>query len=125
MAKNKTTAKHFEIFKAECEKWIEIFGLKGWSVRILHENISKETVTADCLYRITKRVCDIRLAKEWSVKITDNNVKKDAFHEVCELFLGDLVALAEYRYATEAEIEEQTHAIIRTLENVLWDENYD
>jgi len=43
-----------------------------------------------------------------------------AFHEVMELFLAKLKILALSRSATEQEIVEEIHSIIRTLENVVF-----
>ena len=119
--KNKTTAKHFEIFKTECQKWIEIFGLKGWQVIYDHVKMDRDTIKADCNYSVIKRHCEIRLNTSYPHKVSNDSIRRDAFHEVCELFIGELVTLAEYRYSTKDEIEEQAHAIIRTLENVLWE----
>ena len=126
MTKHKTTQRHFELFRAECEKWIEIFGLKGWEVHINHDDIDADETRADCSISTSSRYCEIRLNKKWGkdhgVKLTDRQIERYAFHEVCELLLAPLVANAEHRYATKIEILETTHDIIRTLENVLWEE---
>ena len=33
-----TTVKEFELFKTECLKWIDYFGLKDWKIDFLHED---------------------------------------------------------------------------------------
>lgn len=120
--KNKTTAKHFEIFKAECEKWIEIFGLKGWSIWYSH-TVEDNTNRAECSYKILNRSLGFRLNPDWGGDtVTEKALSKDAFHEVSEALLCRIRCLSQSRFIHLDEIDEEIHAIIRTLENVLWKE---
>jgi len=116
----KTTAKHFEIFKLECEKWIEVLGLKDWSVWYYHGG-----GLADCLASIkalvSSRVISIFLAKDWGDnEITEFQLKKTAFHEVSHILLVKLECLGKARTTFDSEIDEEAHSIIRTLENTLF-----
>lgn len=116
---HRTTNKHFQIFKKECKKWIDKFGLINWEVYYLHK---KSKNLAFMTANLVGRVADIGLAKTWkNSEVSNFEIKKCAFHEVNELLLYRLRNLAEYRYTTYNEIDEEVHAIIRTLENVLFD----
>ncbi|HDL19928.1 MAG TPA: hypothetical protein ENH40_06715 [Nitrospirae bacterium] len=118
---NKTTKEHFAIFRKECLKWIEVFGLKGWDVTIKHKKM--EDCRAACTSHVVNRWAELKLNIDWNKEweISKDRLKKDAFHEVMELFLAVISNLAEYRYTTASEIEEEIHAIIRTLENVVFE----
>ena len=114
----KTTKKDFIIFKKECEKWIEIFGLKGWRVEFFHKK--GKGARAQCHYHTTDRVLDFYFNTEWNSEVTDKKIRTTAFHETCEGLLCRIRVLSEYRFTTQLEIDEEIHSIIRTLENVLW-----
>ena len=111
------TEKDLEIYKAEFLFWVDIFGLLGWSFYFKLEEIGDKY--GDILYNIIGRVATVRLNKKFEKELYSiEQVKQTAFHECCELFLGRLVSLAEYRYTTADEIEEETHNIIRTMEYI-------
>jgi len=112
----KTTEIDFDIFKDECEKWIKIFGLSGWYVSYRHEPMDK-TYSANICYCFSSRTATIKLNTfRLEHECTELSLRKSAFHEVCELFLGKITCLAESRYLSAGQIEEETHNIIRTLE---------
>jgi len=55
---------------------------------------------------------------------TKHEIKKSAFHEVTEgLLLTRMLKLAEYRFTTQDEINEEAHNITRILENVVFEKN--
>jgi len=122
----KTSKKDFEIFKVECRKWINILGLKDWQVHFTHTKM--DGIRAQIVFQCIARVATISLNTEWNewakISITDQLIKKAAFHEVCELLMGKLNDLATQRFnLDEADVEEEIHRIIRTLENVLWEKS--
>jgi len=109
------------IYKTEFLKWTEVFGLLGWSFYFKLDDLKGNY--GDILYNMVGRTATVRLNKKMEKELYSiEQVKQTAFHECCELFLGRLVSLAEYRYATADEIEEETHSIIRTMEYIK--ENY-
>lgn len=113
---HKTTKKHFEIFKKECAKWIDYFGLKDWEISYWHKQ--SEDHLAYIKYDPVNGWAIIGLSTDWdSIEPTIIEVKSSAFHEVAELLLGRLVRCAERRSTTIREIEEATHGIIRRMEN--------
>ena len=117
----KTTSANFALFKKQCLKWLDVFGLKGWEPYFLHEPISNsgENVEACIVFSAKSRDATFYLNTAWNSQITDKAITRAAFHEVGELFLGKLSDLAKARYTRDEEIEEASHAIIRTLENVM------
>jgi hypothetical protein len=121
----KTTKRHFKLFCDEFNKFIDIFGLVGWEVYFEH----KQYVVHAQAVSITNqqgRTCTIALAPEWiGLKPTDPEVRKAAFHEVCELLLSRLTTFAKARFVREKQIDEETHNLIRILERVLWEKYHE
>ena len=95
----KTTRKHFEIFKKECEYWIDKFGLKDWDIAFEHKSGDN---LASARWDIHARWCIIKLATDWEhIKPTDYELKSTAYHEVVELLLADMYTMAGWRYLRE------------------------
>lgn len=116
----KTTKKHFNLFVAECEKWIEIFGLKGWEFHYHHTKLDGFNNAASN-YHLGDRYADIYFfPKLKRIKPVAKQIKLLAFHEICEVFIGPLFVNANARYVARHEILESTHAIIVTLQNILY-----
>ena len=117
----KTTQKHFEIFKAECERWIKTFGLFGWKFYFQHENVDGRQI-AYCIFpdKPEDRVFTLGLTVDLECEFSMIDFKKAAFHEVMEAFLYRISYLGECRYIQPEELPEERHNIIRTLENVVW-----
>lgn len=115
----KTTKANFALFVSECEKWIEIFGLKSWEIKFRHETSRKGSL-ASCDADLANKVVWMYLSKKWDVKITDKRLKQSGFHEACEILMSPLDINAKARFVAEHEITEARHGIIRTLENVLY-----
>lgn len=125
MKKNKNnTVRYFNLFKQEAEYWINFFGLKGWE--IFYTNKYDIDSRANINWGIIGRVAKINLSRHWepeTEQVNEELIGKAAFHEVCELFLGRLQMMAEGKICNNKHcVEEETHAIIRTLENVIYEE---
>ena len=117
---NKTTKKDFELFKKECRKWIKIFSLLRWRVEYEHSDRYPD-FRACCSSDLNNGLALISLTIDWKEDlVTKDRVKICAFHEVQELFLTRLASIAGTRFVTKAEVDEATHEIIRTLENVVY-----
>lgn len=127
MKKYKTTIKHFKVFIAECEKWVDLFQLRSWEVRYKHQDSDiDKNWNAWCMTSWCDRTAHLGLAKNWGpIKPTKREVRISAFHEVCELLLSRLIIEAKVdRCPTELDsIKEQTHTIIRRLEHAIWTSN--
>lgn len=117
-----TTADDYEVFKKEFVRWQGRFGLVGWETFFEHDNV--EDYRAEIAYNCIGRSVTVTLSKTWknfTVAPTEVDIRKVAFHEACELLLGRIKVLARERFLQPSEIDEEIHAIIRTLENaVFW-----
>ena len=116
----KITGKQFDVFVKEAEKWIKEFGLIGWEVFYNHAEIEG---FASCHSDLNTRTATITLNKTAPCKISDIEVKRSAFHEVCELLLARFKILAKERFLSQEFLDEENHNIIRTLERVLYKRN--
>ena len=118
----KTTKKDFEEFEAECRKWIDFFGMKDWDFFFYHEDpVWTKDCRAACSTDYCGKLASLFLSPEWSARPIKNEVKKVAFHEVCETLTSQLVALAESRFVCQDEINVANHYIIRVLENTIFE----
>lgn len=117
---HKTSKIHFDIFKKECNYWIEKFGLKEWNVDFQHDD-NIEGSLASCSVNLPARKAIIFLEPLWGDdNPTPQELKRVAFHEVMELFLSPVWYLAEERFVTANQLEENRHGVIRTMENCVW-----
>ena len=118
-----TTKRHYNLFCKEVRKYIDIFGLMGWEVNFLHK-LYLYNAQAVCITDQQGRTCTMAIATEWiALKPTDFEIRKAAFHEVCELLLSRLNTFAKYRFVRESQIDEESHNLIRILERVLWQQD--
>jgi len=121
----KTSKRHFKLFCDEARKFIDIFGLVGWEVYFDHKQYLS-TELAICMTDQQARTCTIALSPNWvGLKPTDLEVRKAAFHEVCELLLSRSSTFAKDRFVEESQIDEESHNIIRILERVLWEKYHE
>ena len=116
----KTTKKDFKEFKAECEKWVGYFGIKDWEITYRSDNDGD--CRGSCASDYASRIAIIALGREFSDIPERLEIKKVAFHEVCELLLSPLRLQGEDRFVTKNEMESSRHRIIRVLENTLFKE---
>jgi len=137
---NHTTAAHFSIFKEECDYWIKKLGLLGYKVFYLHKDRDKDDEDgkprgfANYNASVIGRNAVLCLSVNWDdeglqeqqdgSKITEDKIRQSAFHEVWELLLHRLFHIASNRAYTEFDFEEEKHNIIRTMENVVWAEDW-
>ena len=119
--KNETTAEHFDIFKAECKKWIDWFSLNDWFVVFKHGECEGSSF-AEVWTKAIGRVAGMVLNTDWEdIEVTTEQVRRSAFHECAELWLRNIVSLGEARTYYENEMEKETHRLIRLLENRVWE----
>ena len=116
----KTTKKDFEVFKAECRKWVKYFGLIDWDIYYYHDE-SDDDCRGSCTAENCGKLASVRLGVVWDYKPKRSELKRVAFHEVCEVLTAPLSIMAYSRYVTPGEIESATHYIIRVLENTIFE----
>lgn len=113
----KTTRDQFELFKKECQKWINFFGLHGWAAYYRHILLEPD-VGAMCEPNMNQRLVCFSLNLEPDTDSID--IKKMAFHEVDELRFTRIEELAKIRYISEGELREEVHNLIRQDENLFY-----
>jgi hypothetical protein len=119
-----TNDEHFKIFKQECIRWIDIFGLTDWCIDIEHKDKRRLTFGArgSCRPVLDNKCAVISLNKEWIGEVTEKALKRTAFHEVLHILLYRLSWLAERnnymgKEVHEYEISQEVHGIINRMEN--------
>lgn len=118
--KYETTALHFDCFKGCVSKWIEYFGLYEWRIYYEHKDISDKTFCR-AWTDFEGMTATLQLNSVFSVEPKRAFLDLVAFHEVCELLLSHLSALARTRFGVlGGDIEESKHRVIRILENAVW-----
>jgi hypothetical protein len=123
---NRTTAKDFKLFKETAQYWIKRFGLTGWEVYFEHSNDPEFPGLAWCKVSLSadglaNRTVVLGLEKKWDTnETTVSEIKRSAFHEVCELLFSRFEALAVDRFVQRREIREEVHNLIRIMEHVLF-----
>lgn len=123
--RTETNADDFAIFVAASEEYLAYFGLLDWKVVYSHEDYEGALAWWES-GPTANRCVRIGLSVDWGQEIvTEKQVCKSAFHEVCELLLASLADKA-CKYFNWTIVEEDTHAVIRRLENsvfeTLWEE---
>jgi len=114
-----TTKEEFELFKSECLKWIKLFGLVDWRAVFAHEKLD-DSFAAIRIKGLEDRIVIFILALEIYNEEESLDIRMYAFHEVMELLLHPLDYIGTCRYAQPEEFDAARHAIIRTLENVVY-----
>ena len=114
----KTTKKDFEVFKKECWKWIDYFGLKGWDYNFTHGE-SLEGSVASYTLQYAGRLVSFYLADDILQKISRRDIQQYAFHEVCHVLLQGLARHA-YNMVQDDIVGEAAHKIIAILENTVF-----
>ena len=110
----------FSLFKSECLKWIEFFGLKGWDIYFDEKAKCEEDNMAETCYGpLTAR--NVTFHFKGSDNPAFHDPKRCAFHEVCEVLLYRVHCLGESRYVQPSEIDEAIHDVIRILENTVYE----
>jgi hypothetical protein len=108
---------HLKIFKKEAEKNIKRFGLFDFDTYI---TVSNENELPDFLALTTaehtSKLAGMKISKLWPLEQLNNEeIKRTAFHEVCELLLARIRAMALGKFSEE-EVNEAIHTIINRLQ---------
>lgn len=119
----KTTKKDFELFKSECQKWIDRFGLTEWTVHFKFNSLSDRYIRARTNYDINAGSAAITLNRDSENDPTKvyygTSLADTAKHEVLHLLFAKLSSKATSRYLNDGELEEAEHAILMRLMKVL------
>jgi hypothetical protein len=117
---------HFDYFVSCCKLILSSLGFNDWNLSYRFIEESGENARAmTVLYDRDNRVASIVLCNSWDIPVDEFTLTRVAFHECCELMIGDLSLIAMDRCFNEGEYERASHRLIRTLENVLFQRLYD
>lgn len=117
-----TTKKDFAAFKKEFVYWQNKLGLQAFRIHFQHEDV--EGAYAGIAVDIEGMCASVSLSVTVDRGFTREQVLKSAFHEACELLVSRLWLKAMRRFTTETELIEASHVIIRTLEDVMFDNSF-
>lgn len=114
------TKKEFAIFKAECQKWVNVFGLRDWKMYYHFEEIDNALGGINRDYegktaRVSLHPFQCRVPRSEVIE----SVKRTALHEILHLLLGELDWLRSSRVLTEQVWNAAEHGVIRRLEAAL------
>lgn len=117
----KTTKKDFRLFKKECRKWIEYFGLKQWDIHFFHNEC--DTGWAEFYSDIEGKNFTVTLSTKFPnyKNITKRRIRLIAFHEVVEgIMLTEIRDMLFERGYNRRKIDKKIHTVVRILENTVF-----
>lgn len=123
MGRKKKSDEWFELFKKEASHWLWYFGMHDWRVTFYHDQLFNLRIAETRMDYIGKCASMILANNLSPDHYTEEQVKRTAFHEVCELMLGSLYCLVEPHIVSEREhdmMSKAGHDIIRRLENTVY-----
>lgn len=131
MADQVLTEDDFTVFKEAVAYWMEFFGLADW--RCAFQLCQLEPgIGAQVEFNRPGRLATFSLAQTWGAdaqSVTDKNIRREAFHEVCEVLLDDMETglLNMWERADKDakvdwdELNGLRHVVIRRLENSVFE----
>ncbi len=119
----KTTKKHFDIFRTECEYWIKKLKLDNWKVYYTHQQLTKDSY-ASCATKVQGHVATLYFTHVWytlneDFPLTEKNIKESAKHEVIHLLLARMSDYAVSRDYTANDCLEAEEELVRKLEKII------
>jgi hypothetical protein len=117
----KTTKKQFELFKSECQKWLERFQIDDFEVRVFWGGVEKKENAYECSReKVNAGVIEIFMAKELSgFHLTEKDIKKSAKHEMIHALMAEFSYMAGCRCITDSEMTLCEERLTRKLENII------
>ena len=123
VAATRTTKRHFELFKSECLRLLEEWGvLSEWRVEFVHEKLVDSRAQIRTV--LLGRACVLALSTEWeepgdAPQMTDQSIRDCAQHEAVHLMLAPLNDLCGSRYLTEDEHKAAVESTVRRVQYAL------
>lgn len=118
---NVVTKDLFKLFKDECIKWLNAFGLTDWSVTFSCEGNTITGPLASVQYTPDGLSAHITISKYWEDQpMTKIQIQRCALHEVCHILTARMELLAQERFISEREIMEESEKIARKIEHSIW-----
>lgn len=119
---NETSKTNFEYFQKESERHHEKL-TPTWNLSYKHEKIDSEDgeqTLADADGVPENRAATVTLNKTWGREpVIHSTLSCTAYHEQCEVLLARLARYAKTG-ASEKQVTEAVHEVIRALERAYW-----
>lgn len=113
----KTTIKQFELFKRECEYWIEKFELSSFEFRFNWCDITaKAQVHLDQVY---DGVYSIDFSKNIDGELNNDYIKRIAKHEMIHCLIGEFSECGYRRFVDKNEFDKLEEKITNKLEKLI------
>jgi len=117
--RTKTTSKEFDLFIAECKKWIKKLELNRWDVIYTWKRSDENWGQAGCQVYYDSHA-EILFDTVWEDEpITNENIKLAAKHEVMHLLLGNIRNNVYKRFLNEKEVLLAEEQVVRTLVKII------
>ena len=115
----KLSQEHFKLFRDECEKYLDLFGLKSW--RVFYELKRLKDSFGNAQWKYAGRVATITLATDFPKPFDslEEQIKQTALHECLEILLAPISSMAGDRHFDQIDFEKEIHSVIRTLEKII------
>uniref|UniRef100_A0A6M3LNY7 Uncharacterized protein n=1 Tax=viral metagenome TaxID=1070528 RepID=A0A6M3LNY7_9ZZZZ len=119
----KTTQKQFELFKSECQKWIDRFEISHWD--IVYEHKAEKGNYANTLRNIESLNAVIGLGEELDIDGLDLGISIDDYikvlakHEVLHILCGKVSEYGTSREFTFTDIRRAEEELVRKLEKII------
>ena len=115
----KTTKKHFEIFKEECQKWLDKFELNNWDV--FYKADSKKGTVAEIITDLDGYIASILFTPDWNDDMrpcNEDEIRLAAKHEVIHLLLGRVSSIGRTRWVNKDEMNEAEEELVKHHEHL-------
>jgi len=111
----KTSKADFSEFKKAFKEYVELFGLKMYTVYYYHEKIdgAYAGIEIDNSGMAAQVKLSTEVDKDW------DNSRNSAKHEAIHLLISNLGALAQSRFITPDQVYEENERIVAVLEKVI------
>ena len=111
----KTSKADFSEFKKAFKEYVELFGLKMYTVYYYHEKIdgAYAGIEIDNSGMAAQVKLSTEVDKDW------DNSRNSAKHEAIHLLISNLGALAKSRFITPDQVYEENERIVAVLEKVI------
>lgn len=114
------TKREFAIFKAECRRWVDRFGLTDWKLYYTFEEIEGGLASVNRDWEGKCATVTLHPFQERIPKAdVEASVKSSARHEMLHLLLGELDYLNGRRAISNDIWSAAEHGVIRRLERAL------
>jgi len=113
--------KYLKLFRVKAEYWFKYFGLLDFDLFVRISSTNMDNLAEATCDHFAKSAT-ITISKFWpDDQLNEYEVKCTAFHEVCEIMLSRLRALANGKFSEE-EVNETIHSVINRLQHTIFKE---